>query len=237
MVLGSGFGGTEMSVLDITNPVSDLGFAEPPIVPLWHAEASHLKEAYDRHLGKTISVPGFYFNQTSSLNDFRLIFGSGYPTDPISLTQGRRLVAASALSGAVLSSHHAAPGGHCTQPYTLLADVATARHFATNDNNRLLAAYTGDTWGNLWRYTGDAIRKVESFGCQAPLHFAPTAVQLDRDDPAITQRSLPDSSNKFVLRPETQDFAPSQMIILKEHADLQGDLSRSTTSVKMGKPS
>jgi len=47
----------------------------------------------------------------------------------------------------------------------------------------VLAAYGGDTWGTLWRFTlGSVPASVLGPSCSQPLHYAPAVVQLDRDD-------------------------------------------------------
>jgi hypothetical protein len=69
----------------------------------------------------------------------------------------------------------------------------------------------------LWRYGPDA-ELVTDLGCDQPLHFSPTVVQLDADDPnnphggdtylvQVTNSSLDD---------DTRDFGPSRMVVLKE---------------------
>jgi len=128
----------------------------------------------------------------------------------------------------------AQPSGSCAQEYTLLTDVATARDYARDaahdidEKQKLLAAYGGDTWGNLWRTGGAAgatPQRVAALGCDHPLHLAPTVVQLDRDDPTnhpheiylvqVTNSALDDA---------TQALAPSRMVFMRDLVDGQGNV-------------
>lgn len=232
LVMNEGYGGSGLFVLDITNPLGELGFAEPPVMPLWHSHDANLKSSYDAVVGQTISVPGFYLNKTDAMDDHRLVFASGYRVDGSSTTQGRRIISASARSGEILDSQAATAGSSCPQEYTILADIATAKNFGTEEKGRLRAAYVGDTWGSLWRYDAQKLSKVTSFGCDHPLHFAPTVVQLDRDDPSNNegQAYLVQVTNS-TLDDDTFTFPPSQLVIRKEVKD---DLGQATADTQFG---
>lgn len=107
----------------------------------------------------------------------------------------------------------------------MLADVATAKDFAKDQRGKLLGAYVGDTWGRLWRYTPTGANLVTNLGCQAPLHFAPTVVQLDRDDPSNYSHELYlVQVTNSPLDEVTENFAPSKMIIMREKPDGGGIL-------------
>ena len=151
------------------------------------------------------------------------MLASGYPMEEGSTTQGRTFLSVSVRTGAVVDEEVSARQRTCPQEYTLLTDVATSRKQFTNalgqndGRKEFLTAYLGDTWGNLWRYGPDA-ELVTDLGCDQPLHFSPTVVQLDADDPnnphggdtylvQVTNSSLDD---------DTESFGPSKMIILKE---------------------
>lgn len=111
----------------------------------------------------------------------------------------------------------------------MLTDVATARDFAKDESQRLLAGYFGDTWGNLWRYSmNGGLQQVKSFGCSHPMHFSPTVAQLDRDDPTNHLREvyLVQATNSS-LDLDTTGFAASKLVFTKEVAesDTNGVLS------------
>jgi hypothetical protein len=180
LVMTDGYGGNEAFMLDVTDPT-----ASTPFALMWHSANVTSKSTYDSVLGQTISVPGFVFNYTPNYDDNRIVFTSGYPVDPKSTTQGRSIVAASAVSGEILSKGTVTPAGSCgtTPEFTMLTDVPTARDNGKDAKRTVLAAYAGDTWGSLWRYTlGNAPVSVMGPGCTQPLHYAPAVVQLDRDD-------------------------------------------------------
>jgi Neisseria PilC beta-propeller domain len=231
LVMTDGFGGTEAFALDISDPT-----ANPPIKVMWTTNTSSSKATYDVALGQTIAVPGFYFNKTTAMDDQRLLFGSGYRVDTTSsgLGQGLSMLSVAATTGVIQTRAQVSPpGGSCGQEYTILTDVATARDYARNastgidEKQKLLGAYSGDTWGNLWRFNGGVTpRLVSSMGCNHPLHFAPTVVQLDRDDPTnhpheiylvqVTNSTLDDA---------TQGFEPSRMVFMRELADVDGNVT------------
>jgi hypothetical protein len=159
------------------------------------------------------------------MNDYRVIFASGYPVDDASLTQGRYLVSASSHDGTLITQTAISPGGSCTQDYTLLTDVGTARRQqkdasgVATGRKEFLAGYFGDTWGNLWQYTTSAgAERLFAFGCPQPLHFSPTVVQMDADDPTNAyagQVYLVQVTNSSLDR-ATDAFAASKMVVIKE---------------------
>lgn len=220
LVMNEGYGGNGMFALDITNPVSDTGFSDPPVLPLWHSDNPDLESNYEAHLGQSISVPAFTFHKSNSLNDYRLVFASGYAVDESSSSQGRRIVNASLNDGEILGYAQVSSSNGCARPYALLADVASSRDFKKDEFKKSRAAYVGDTWGSLWRFDGTAVSPLANFGCDHPLHFAPTVVQLDRDDPdnhrgdaylvQVTNSSLDD---------DTATLPPSRLVIMKERLD------------------
>jgi hypothetical protein len=227
LVMPEGFGNYETFMLDITNPLSDTGFADPPVAPLWHTEDPFLKAAYDEALGQTISVPGFYFNKTDTLDDHRIVFASGYQADGDAGRpgQGREVVIASAATGTVINRQSVPAVGGCAQEFTVAADIATARDYARDQRQKLLAAYAGDTWGGLWRYPGSGpVSLVNRFGCDEPLHFAPAVVQLDRDDSSnFSHQTYLVQVTNSAMDEDTIDFAtPSKMVILKENVNSDG---------------
>jgi hypothetical protein len=187
-----------------------------------------------------------------------VVFASGYAVDPSKTNQGRTLITASAASG-VIKDHFVldptqsaldstpaavdptAPNNNdCGIPYAALTDVATARDFGKNQDNRMLAAYFGDTYGRLWRYTlgGTLDRPAYNFGCGHPLHFSPTIVQLDRDDfnSSHAREIYPVVVTNSNLDLDTNDRVPSQMIFLKEIAqvDKDGNFSGVTQDMTWG---
>jgi hypothetical protein len=241
LMMTDGFGGNEAFALDITNPT-----AKPPFQIMWTTNSSSNKSTYDATLGLTISVPGFYLNKTAGLDDYRLLLGSGYRSDMTSngVGQGLSLLSVSAVNGAIQATGQVSPpNGSCGQEFTMLTDVATARDYTKNattgadEKQKMLAAYAGDTWGNLWRWTvGAAPQVVAGLGCNHPLHFAPTVVQLDRDDPANHPHEiyLVQVTNSS-LDAATAGFEPSQMVFMREIADGDANLTFDTSFGTNGK--
>jgi hypothetical protein len=235
LVMTDGYGGNEIFALDISNPTGS-----PPFQIMWNSNTSGSKPTFDAALGQTIAVPAFYLNKTAGLDDYRLLFGSGYRIDMSSSgqAQGLSMLSVSASTGAIQTRATVSPpGGSCGQEYTMLTDVATAKDYARNvstgvdERQKLLAAYAGDTWGNLWRFSGGASPQlVSAFGCNHPLHFAPTVVQLDRDDPTNHAHEvyLVQVSNS-PLDDSTQGFEPSQMVFMRQLADVNGAVTTDTT--------
>lgn len=230
LVMNTGFGGNAIFALDVTNPLSDTGFSEPPVLPLWHSDNADLAAPYDTAVGLTLSVPAFTFNKTSTLDDHQLIFASGYRVDSGSTTQGRQIVTASVADGHIIQSLAATATGSCPQNYALLADVAAARDFTKNEYKKVRAAYVGDTWGTLWRQRAGQLAAVARFGCDQPLHFAPTVVQLDRDDPAnhAGDSYLVQVTNS-ALDEGTAKFGASRLVVIKETVDQNGNIAVDTT--------
>jgi len=240
-MMTDGFGGTEAFALDITDPTLN-----PPFQILWSTVTVGGKSTFDAGLGLTIAVPAFYLNKTTGLDDYRLLFGSGYRFDTTSAGQGQglSLFSVNATSGAVVTRAQVSPpNGSCGQEFTMLTDVATARDYTKNattgadERQKLLAAYAGDTWGNLWRFSGSSTPAVvSSLGCQHPLHFAPTVVQLDRDDPTNHPREiyLVQVTNS-TLDDATQAFEPSNMVFMRETADSDGNVTTDTSFGTNGK--
>jgi hypothetical protein len=224
LVMTEGWGGNGMFMLDITDPVPASG---PPINVMWSAASTSQATTYGNDLGSTVSVPAYTFVPGTNSDDQRVIMVSGYPVDTTSTIQGRMLVSSSVQNGTIKTERTIVPGGTaCTQEYALLTDVATSRRQLKDANGlfvgrkELLGAYFGDTWGNLWRYSAatDSAAKIASFGCPHPLHFSPTVVQLDADDPSnpfAGQIFLAQVTNSS-LDPVTGGYAASKMVIMKE---------------------
>jgi len=235
LLMTDGFGGSDAFALDISDPT-----ASPPFKVLWSTTNASGKSTYDAALGQTIAVPAFYLNKTDALDDYRLMLGSGYRVDPSSSGsgQGMSLLSIAAASGSIVTRAAVNPsGGSCTQEYTMLTDVATAKDYTRNlvtgadEKQKLMAAYSGDTWGNLWRFNGGSTPQlVTNFGCNAPLHFAPTVVQLDRDDPTNHPHEiyLVQVTNS-PMDTLTQGLGPSQMIFMRELADSNGTVTTDNT--------
>jgi Tfp pilus tip-associated adhesin PilY1 len=239
LAMAYGFGGTEAFVLDITAPFDGAGIksgATAPAPLVWSTQylSASTTSAYDNDLGLTTSVPAFYYAKGASKDDFRLLFGS-YTSDVATGVMGKVLINASVANGTMTDTDTISPVGTCTtQALGLLSDVATARNFNGIEEGQILAAYFGDTWGDLFRYvpsvgtnnyTGSTgtISNVIPLNCTEPLHYAPTVVQLDRDNGTnrpgeiylvqVTNSGLDD---------DTKGFAPSQMIIRRDIANASG---------------
>jgi Neisseria PilC beta-propeller domain len=237
LVMTEGWGGNGLFMLDITNTATS---TPTPIKLMWSSLSHNQAAKFGADLGYTISVPAFTFIPGDGMLDFRVILTSGYPVDDASTTQGRYLMSASARSGDVAVELPISRGSTtCTQDYALLTDVATSRRHLTdtsgvaNGGKELLAGYFGDTWGHLWRYTpsNETVEAIASLGCQQPLHFSPTVVQLDADDPsnvAAGQIFLVQVTNSS-LDTDTEGYAASQMVIVKENVNSSGRPVTDTT--------
>lgn len=223
LIMPEGYGGTETFAIDVTAPFATNGLADPPVNLMWSTDAGSSKATYDSALGKTISLPAFLLNKTATNDDYRVIFASGYPSDSTNTTQGRSLLLASAATGAVSANLSLTPDTNCTQAYTALTDVATARDFAQGQSQRLLAAFFGDTAGRLWRYQlGTGLTLDTDFGCNYPLHFAPTTIQLDRDvyTPAHAREIYLVQVTNSNIDLETDSLPASRMVFMKRVADV-----------------
>ena len=212
------------------SPSAPTGLNDPPVTVQWHTGYVGSSATYNNVLGDTISLPAFFLNNTTSLNDYRLIYASGYGVTDGNTQQGRTLVTTAAASGALLSTYSTTTGSGCAQAYAALTDVATARDFAKGQNDRLIAGYFGDTAGQLWRYTlNGGLSLAYSFTCNQPLHFSPTVVQLDRDSIYSTHAHeiyLVQVTNSN-LDLDTVSLPASKMIFAKEVAqyDTGGNLT------------
>jgi hypothetical protein len=247
LVMPEGLGGSEVFALDITSP-SDAGgikTGSSPVSLLWHTEhliSSGDKTSYNAALGKTMSLPGFYFGKSADLADYRMTFASGY-TEATNSAIGLKLVTAKAATGVIqgtpasvvgMGAACALPKLDPTEP-TLLGDVAIAKRFAANDQDRIAAAYFGDTWGNLFRWvpttdtTGiiqggtGTVSVVDSLTCNHPLHFSPTIVQLDRlnatkSPGAIFIAQLTNSALDTRTAPTSASYPATQLVIRKDVA-------------------
>ena len=230
LIMPEGYGGSNTFMLDITSPFATNGLNDPPFTVQWHTGYGASAGAYSNVLGNTISLPAYFFNKTTSLDDYRVIFNSGYAVTNGNTAQGRTLVTASATSGTLLSTSAISTTATCAQEYTALTDVATARDFAKNQNDKIIAGYFGDTAGQLWRYTlGGGLTAAYNFSCNQPLHFSPTVVQLDRDSVASTHAReiyLVQATNSN-LDLETVGLPASKLIFAKEKAmvDVNGNLT------------
>jgi hypothetical protein len=228
LLMPEGYGGSNTFMLDVTAPFDSNGIADPPVNVQWHTGYGSSAATYQNLLGNTISLPAYFFNKSANMDDYRIGFTSGYSVTDGSTTQGRALITASAATGAIISQSviNPAGGATCSQEYTALTDFATARDFATKQDNKLLAGYFGDTSGQLFRYTlAGGVSVDQAFTCNHPLHFAPTVVQLDRD--AITtsfgHEVFPVQVTNSNLDFDTENLPPSKIVIWKEDATTDAD--------------
>jgi hypothetical protein len=251
LVMTYGWGGTEAFMLDITNPFTSSGVktATAPAPLLWSTQYlnSSTTSAYDNELGLTTSVPAFYYAKGTTKDDFRVVFGS-YTTEPVSGNIAKVLLNSSARNGAVVHDPKINPPNSCSQLFGLMSDVASARNHAVNEEVQIQAAYFGDTWGNLYRYvpgvsgasnyTDDegTVSVVESMTCNHPVHYAPTVIQLDRENASnhpneIYLIQVTNSALDLV----TKDFPPSQMVFRKDVASSPGVVASDTSFGSGGK--
>jgi hypothetical protein len=249
LVVGLGFGGTELYALDITRPATLAGAikttaADAPAKLIWSSETQS-KTSYDAALGLTTSVPAFYYGKSAARTDYRFVFGSSY-NETGSSTQGQVLVNAAVGTGAILDSDPLpSSGNNCQVAHAIerviMPDIATAVNNGNSEQKQLLAAYFGDTWGNLYRYvpdqsgTGDTlstgnIAAVTNLGCKQPLHFAPAIAQLDSESPssgASKDYYLVQVTNSSLDKVTVAFPEGSQMIVRKEIASAGGVTSDS----------
>ncbi len=239
LVTGDGWGGPNVFALDITSPADAMGVirsnpGDPPVRLKWHtatAIAPADRPTYRDNLGLSTSVPAFTFAKTPSLDDTRVMFASAYG-DGGGVAKGKVLFNASATTGRILDSDTVSPSNNCLpREHVLFGDIATAKNYAVTEQGKLMAAYFGDTWGNLWRYTPDvasdgsikpsgAVSLVQQIGCDHPLHFSPAVVQLDRSDPASPHagKIFLVSVTNSPLDAETDSLPASKIVVRKELA-------------------
>jgi len=230
LIMPEGYGGGHTFMLDVTEPFGAAGLADPPINVQWHTGYGSSASTYAELLGNTISLPAYFFNRTTSMDDYRIGFTSGYPVTEGSSTQGRSLVTASAITGNIITQHALAPAATCGQEYVALTDFATARDFARGQDNKLVSGYFGDTSGQLFRYTlGGGTSVAQALTCNHPLHFAPTVVQLDRDSytSSFAHDIFPVQVTNSNLDFDTESLPPSKMVFWKEEAviDVNGNIT------------
>ncbi len=96
--------------------------------------------------------------------------------------------------------------------------MPTARDNGKDAKRTVLAAYAGDTWGSLWRFTlGGTPAAVMGPACHQPLHYAPAVVQLDRDDfTAHPHEVYLVQVTNSALDDATQGFEASQMVFKRD---------------------
>ncbi len=222
LMMSQGWGGNYSFALDVTDPFAS---ATQPIGVLWSTDQHSQSSEYTSKLGLTVSVPAYTFKRSDSLDDHRLLMTSAYPVDSSSSTQGHSVLSIRASTGAIVASATIRPEGSCTQEFAFISDVATSRQQVPSDNGalegrkELIAGYLGDTWGNLWQYDKEgAVSQIGSFGCNHPLHNAPTVVQLDQDDPMNPHAGdiyLVQVTNSTLDR-DTETLPSSRMMILRQ---------------------
>jgi hypothetical protein len=203
----------------VTAPFASNALADPPVRVQWHSGYGPSAATYDTLLGNTVSLPAFLFNKTSAMDDYRLAFVSGYPVTTGSTTQGRAAITASAATGAIRTTSTLTPAASCAQEYTALTDFAVARDFARAQDNKMVAGYFGDTSGQVHRFLlAGGIGRAQSLGCDHPLHFSPTVVQLDRDavTSSFAHEIFPVQVTNSNLDRDTAALAPSKMVFWKE---------------------
>jgi len=175
LVMTEGAGGNKPFALNITNVVAENAFTPDNLSPLQWSVASASDSRWAADLGETTSVPGFYYDPANAEN--RVLFASGYPTDPTATGQGHFILEANAATGeireaprdvttaaAVLSGFGGSAPTNCSafHPHPrsnpiVLADIAVARDYADQSTSQataqyLMGAYTGDDWGNAYQY-------------------------------------------------------------------------------------
>lgn len=221
LVMSQGWGGNEYFALDITTPFG----SGNPFSLMWSSANHDHSSIYQENLGLAVSVPAFTFKRSDTLDDHRLMMTSAYAIDGSSSTQGHRVLSVRATTGTVAGQVTIPVTGGCTQDYAMVADISSSRQQVPSDNGavegrkELIAGYIGDTWGNTWQYDKEGgLVHLAAFGCQHPLHFAPTVVQLDQDDPFnphagdIYLVQVTNSTTDKV----TEGYPPSQLAVIKQ---------------------
>jgi len=237
LIMPEGYGGNHIFTIDVTNPFGANGLKDPPVTVQWHTGYGVNASTYDKILGDTISSPAFLLGDSSNRSEPRVIFASGYAVTDSNTAQGHTLVTASAIDGSAIATSRVSSDASCAQEYAALTDVAVAHDPRLGQGDKLVAAYFGDTAGQLWRYTPTGgLSLAYSFTCNQPLHFSPAVVQLDRDGVASSHAReiyLVQVTNSN-LDLDTASLPTSQMIFAKEiaRADSQGNTAgvvRATT--------
>ena len=113
----------------------------------------------------------------------------------------------------------------------MLTDVPTARDNGKDAKRTMLAAYAGDTWGTLWRFTlGSTPASVMGPSCTQPLHYAPAVVQLDRDDfTAHPHEVYLVQVTNSALDNVTKDFEASKLTFRRDIVNTSGSVVADTT--------
>jgi hypothetical protein len=237
LIMSEGPGGNHPFALDITDPFASGSAALTDASLLWHVPYKGAAGISISDLGETDSVPAFTYRQTVDQNDYRVVMASGYPY-PSGSSTTTKLVEATAWAGDTPSTTAGATisgSGNCSadqttgQEFTALADVAVARDYTKNGNQNMLAGYVADTWGTVHQYApaySPALHDIITLGCQHPLHFSPTVVQLNRNDQSLTadtsiflaqvSNSILDPNTVAFLDPySTRKFPASMLVVAK----------------------
>jgi len=185
LVMPEGYGGAETFMLDVTNPFGASGINDPPFTVQWHTGVGASADTTTTCWATRSPCRRSSSTRTRVSTITVLSSSSGYAVTEGSTTQGRTLVTASAISGAVISTSSVSPSATCAQEYAALTDVADRTRLCQGPERqarrRLLRRYLGQ----LWRYTlAGGLSLDYNFTCDQPLHFSPTVVQLDRDSVA-----------------------------------------------------
>ena len=236
MAMPEGFGGNRSFYLDVSEPANDLGIADPPMKVMWQTDQVFDSGKYDTALGLTMSLPAFLYNMTDARDDYRVIFASGYQTDPLKGEQGRRLVVAKAWTGAVVDTQLVASPAACSLPK--LPTPAHRRGHgarlpqgpADEEPGHLLRRRRG----TLWRYsTGGKIHLT------APSAAPPCTSR--RGDPARRQRrrragrgSVHLAGDQLLARSRHAGLGGAvQIVIMKDQADAAGTMTKSAVDIRL----
>lgn len=171
--------GAEYYALDIShmNPDSPQG----PIEILWTTEDATLKADYDPILGQTWARPAITYHvpneAISSPPDAFLVMGSGYAVDGTA-EQGRTLVRADALTGAIVESVPLPEVTHTVyeDDFGSVVDIAIGSHCLSRFWAESQEAYIADPAGRLFRWDlgRDTAHEADSGGLWSALGEAAT---------------------------------------------------------------
>lgn len=153
--------GGEYFALDVShmNPTSPRG----PLEVLWTTEDAALRDDYEPLLGQTWARPALSYrvpaNDASREPQALVVFGSGYPVDAETSTQGRHLILADAVTGEIerFARLPDVPAAHedaapIDPDYGALVDPAIVSHCVSGIWAEIQEVYVPDPAGRLFRW-------------------------------------------------------------------------------------
>ena len=198
VVFGFGPGGQDYVAMDVQHlsPSHPAGQFEV----LWSTEDATLKAGYDLVLGETWARPALSYHldpdELTSTPEAFVVFGSGYPDSPATdPTQGRRLIAANALTGQILDDATVPlPSGAVYETdYTAMVDPAIATQCLSRYWAEAQETYVADPAGRLFRWDLGRDTTPLTFTHQADSAPATATAWAPTAEP-LTQAVTPDNA-------------------------------------------